>query len=235
MYAIRSYYERIRNDADAPTYYRVVAADRLGVPFTEPADYASSLSGRNRAIDSPAVTEFLKTALAWSVPEAVWPLVKEWGFAPPPPETAEIAEALAGFGFHSEAIRLSITGFAATGRSVGLSELFNVYPRPWPEEIAAAAEASGTSETLLYALVRSESFFDPGISSAAGAVGLTQLMESTAADMARKLKLATYDLRDPATNIRLGSAYYGELLGRLDNRPLDAVFAYNAGITRLLV
>ncbi len=229
----RAEYERIRNDADAPTYYRVVAADRLGVPFTEPADYASSLSGRNRAVDSPAVTEFLKTALAWNVPEAVWPLVKEWGFAPPPPEAAEIAEALARFGFHSESIRLGITGFAATGRSVGLSELFYVYPRPWPAEIAAAAEASGTAETLLYALIRSESFFDPGISSVAGAVGLTQLMESTAADMARKQKLDTYDLRDPATNIRLGSAYFGELLGRLENRPLDAVFAYNAGITRL--
>lgn len=231
--AARLEYERIRHDPDAPTYYRILAADRLGLPFAEFADYSSSLSGRRPPVDSPALVTALKTLLFWNAHEAVWPLVRELGFAPPPSETAEIAKSLGSHGLHSDALRLSITSFAAEGREIGLSDLFAAYPRPWPDEVRAAAESTGTGEILLYGLIRSESFFDPSVSSVAGAIGLTQLMESTAADMARKQRLEDYDLTDPAVSIRLGSAYYGELLGRLENRPLDAVFAYNAGITRL--
>jgi len=225
--------ERIREDPASPTYYRVLAADLLGKPFTELADFASALSGSRVAVNSAAETEALRALLAWNAPEAVWPLARTLGFAPPVAETGPIAAELADRGLVSESLRLMITSLSASGRVASLSDLFLVYPRPWREETRRAAGESGVDELLLYALIRSESFFDPGVSSVAGAVGLTQLMESTAADIARKRKMAEWDLLDPATNIELGSAYLGELIGRLDGRVLDAVFSYNAGINRL--
>ena len=85
----------------------------------------------------------------------------------------------------------------------------------------------------MYALVRSESFFDPNIKSAVGAVGLTQLMEFTASDVARKLKLTDYSLVDVETNLHIGTYYLAELLHRCDNSLLQAFFSYNAGITRV--
>jgi soluble lytic murein transglycosylase len=68
--------------------------------------------------------------------------------------------------------------------------------------------------------------------SAAGAVGLTQLMPPTAQEMARRLKLprpGAADLADPALNIRLGAAHLGELLARFGGSAPLALAAYNAG------
>ncbi len=231
--AARVELERIRNDLSAPTYYRILSADLLGAPFSTPADFASSLAGTRRAVDSAAETEILDALLEWHSPEAVWPLVRELGFAPPPADSARIAETLSGAGYPSDALRLTVTALSAEGREASLTDLFGAYPRPWAEETRAAAGDSGLSELLLYAMVRSESFFDPKIRSVAGASGLTQLMDTTAADMARKKKLAEYDVLDPATNLDLGAAYLGELVTRLDGHVIDAVFSYNAGINRV--
>ena len=96
-----------------------------------------------------------------------------------------------------------------------------------------AARTEKVDSALLYGLIRTESFFRPAVSSGAGAQGLTQLMAGTAGDVARKLKVADYDLSDPATNIRFGAFYLDELIGRLDGNIMHALFAYNAGISRL--
>ena len=67
--------------------------------------------------------------------------------------------------------------------------------------------------------------------SSAGALGLTQLMPSTARSIAVRLKLRGYStprLADPETNIRIGAAYLGELYRRF-HHPALALASYNAG------
>ena len=61
------------------------------------------------------------------------------------------------------------------------------YPRGWPEMAAAAARNFGVDELLLYAMIRQESLFNPRAGSVAGALGLTQVIPSTGADIARWL------------------------------------------------
>ena len=75
-----------------------------------------------------------------------------------------------------------------------------------------------------------ESAFDASISSHAGAVGLMQLMPSTAEDVARRHRLEHWDLQNPEDNILLGSLY----LAWLKDRPwsssfVDVLAAYNGG------
>jgi soluble lytic murein transglycosylase len=108
-----------------------------------------------------------------------------------------------------------------------------LYPRPWLAEVATASVSTGLGEYLLYALIRSESLFDASAASSAGAIGLTQLMPTTAADVAKKAGYESFDLGDPVTNLTLGSRYLAEMIRRLDGERLDAFFAYNAGITRV--
>ena len=108
-----------------------------------------------------------------------------------------------------------------------------LYPRPWLETVSKYAAEYRLPECLLYALIRSESFFQPQVVSGAGAVGLTQLMPATAADIARKLKMTDYSLTDPEINIRFGAYYLAEMIRRSDNRIMPACFAYNAGISRV--
>lgn len=107
------------------------------------------------------------------------------------------------------------------------------YPRFFEDAVQSACKENTVSEYQLYALIRSESFFDPNIVSHAGASGLTQLMNTTATDIAKKLRVSTYDMGDAYTNIRFGAYYLNDLTSRLNGSPLLALFAYNAGLTHV--
>ncbi len=106
------------------------------------------------------------------------------------------------------------------------------YPRAFEREIAALAAGEELPEHLLFAVVREESAFDPRIVSSAGAVGLTQLLPSTASDEARRLRMSAYDLRQPLDNLAIGFHYLGRLV-RLQRSVPFGLAAYNAGLTRL--
>ena len=62
---------------------------------------------------------------------------------------------------------------------------------------------------------------------------MAQHMPATAGDIARKLKVEEFDLKDPVTSVNFGSFYLAELIGRLDNSIIDALYSYNAGITNV--
>ena len=92
--------------------------------------------------------------------------------------------------------------------------------------IQQAAQAAGVDPKLLAALTWTESGFNPGAASPAGAVGLTQLMPATAAGLG-------IDPSDPAQNLLGGARYLaGQLqrFGRVDH----ALAAYNAGPTAVV-
>jgi peptidoglycan lytic transglycosylase len=106
------------------------------------------------------------------------------------------------------------------------------YPRAHAELVRRHATPAGVPAELLQALMREESALDPEAVSPAGAVGLTQLMLPTARQVARRLKLPAPDragLMEPATSIRIGAAYLGELLVRFGGSAALALAAYNAG------
>lgn len=111
--------------------------------------------------------------------------------------------------------------------------LSNTYPQNYKDLIEKYSSVYNLDSAVLYALVRSESFFDPDVISSAGAIGLTQLMEFTAGDIAQRLKITNYDLTDPETNIQFGAYYLADLVRRFDNSYLLAFFAYNAGAKRV--
>ena len=68
-----------------------------------------------------------------------------------------------------------------------------------------------------------------------GALGLMQLLPSTAREVARRLKLRVEEatLLDSDVNIRLGTAYLGRLRDRLGGHLALATAAYNAGPQRV--
>jgi tetratricopeptide (TPR) repeat protein len=70
--------------------------------------------------------------------------------------------------------------------------------------------------TEILAVMKAESLFNHRAVSSARAVGLMQLMPSTARDIARRLNVKKYDLTDPCTSIRFG-AHYLSWLDRMFN------------------
>jgi soluble lytic murein transglycosylase len=106
------------------------------------------------------------------------------------------------------------------------------YPNAFRPLIEKHTAAAGVEPDLLQALMREESALDPKALSWAGALGLTQLMPSTAQAVARQLKLkkvSTQSLLDPDTNIKLGAHYLGSLIKRFSGHTPYAVGSYNAG------
>lgn len=103
------------------------------------------------------------------------------------------------------------------------------YPKNFGDLIANSCEKYTLNEYFLYGLIRCESFFNTRAFSSAAASGLTQFIKKTADEVARKLGYEDYDLTDSATSIEFGAYYLSDLIRRLDEVPLYAIFAYNGG------
>jgi soluble lytic murein transglycosylase len=89
---------------------------------------------------------------------------------------------------------------------------------------------------LALALTRQESGFNAAAVSSSGALGLMQLLPSTAREVAGKLSLPFVEdklTRDPAYNVTLGTQYLAEMLQRFGGSYELAAAAYNAGPNRV--
>ena len=93
--------------------------------------------------------------------------------------------------------------------------------------IQKAAATEGLTPDLLRAIIDKESAFDPCAISSKGALGLMQLMPSTAAD------LGVADAFDPDQNITGGARFLKQLLTRYGGDLPLALSAYNAGPGRV--
>ncbi len=134
--------------------------------------------------------------------------------------------------FGVQGTRIAARGLSNASKNLTKSQMQKAYPTLYSKLIEENAQKYEIPTSVIYALVRSESFFDEDVKSTAGAIGLTQLMESTGSDIARKLRIYDYDLENPEINIEFGTFYLNELISRLDNSTLMSFFSYNAGITR---
>lgn len=104
------------------------------------------------------------------------------------------------------------------------------YPLAYTGLVREHASANTLSESLVFALIRAESGFSPGVRSHAGAIGLMQLMPETARATAReKGEFNPLRLTVPELNIRLGTRHLRELLNGYEGDAVYAVAAYNAG------
>ena len=107
-----------------------------------------------------------------------------------------------------------------------------VAPLPYRPLIWQEAQANHLSPYLVAAVIRVESSYRPDAVSDKGAVGLMQLIPSTAewaSLKADKKVLKKGELLDPATNIHLGSWYLSQLLKSYQGNEVLGLAAYNAG------
>lgn len=93
--------------------------------------------------------------------------------------------------------------------------------------IDRAAARNGVDDSLVKAVISAESAFQPGAVSSAGAKGLMQLMDGTAAS------LGVSNSFDPEQNINGGTRYLSDLLRKYKGNEAVALAAYNAGSNRI--
>ena len=121
------------------------------------------------------------------------------------------------------------------GRAWDRRMLEVVFPFPWSDLVKARADELELDPYLLAAIARQESAFQADVVSAAGAVGLMQVMPATGDELARKVgprRFRNEFLSVPELNVHLGAAYLADLLRRYDGDIPLVLSAYNAGPTR---
>jgi soluble lytic murein transglycosylase len=136
--------------------------------------------------------------------------------------TAELGHEL-----HRDDMALMV---AKTARNKGVELIDYLFP------LRSVPAGPGPEPALVLSVIRQESAFELKAQSPAGALGLMQLMPTTAKNVAKGLKLRYRkdDLsRSGDYNMRLGRAYLQELLDYFDQSYVLAIAAYNAGPDRV--
>jgi soluble lytic murein transglycosylase len=137
----------------------------------------------------------------------------------------EAASLLDSTGLHYKAVSL-------TDRISYKEELHKVfYPIVFKDSVDSASNAYTISPNLIFAIMREESRYNETAYSPAGAVGLMQLMPSTAMKLAKKCGIEIKDNEEILivnTNINLGAKYLKILVDDFNSLP-PAIASYNAG------
>lgn len=108
--------------------------------------------------------------------------------------------------------------------------LKNIYKIDYSEYVEKYSEEYQVDKYLIYATIKAESNFNQYAKSSQGALGLMQLMQSTALEIAPKAGISVTEdsIYDAEININLGTKLLSNLLQKYENTGL-ALAAYNAG------
>jgi len=206
-------------------WYAVLAAARLGKPF---APHAEALAfSAARVTELGALPAFVRARELLQV--GLEPLAPaEWVYGQATLSAADQRQAIgvaAQWGWHFEVI--------ADAAKQGLFNDYPLlYPRPYDSEVHAASELTGLSAALIYAVIRQESLYQPHAVSSASAVGLMQLLPTTARRTALELGRpapSRTTLTHPSVNVLLGAGTLMGLVAHFDGQLLPTLAGYNAG------
>lgn len=122
------------------------------------------------------------------------------------------------------------TAFSVTGKTV----MKTLYPMKYTEYVEKYSAEYGVDSKLVYAVIKTESSFNPNAVSYADAVGLTQITPETFEWLRQKLgeENENLSLYDPETSIKYGAFFLSYLIDEFENTD-TAIAAYHAGRGRV--
>ena len=211
--------------ADQRDYYGFLAADRLGKAYNmQYVPTPNDAEKRDNLLKLPAIQRSLELQAIGEQYE----LREEWHHALTylDDEQKKMAAAIASErGLHDLAIF-----------TLASAEEFDYLELRFPIAYQTIIEDSVKQQQLdpgwVYSLVRAESAFVEDIRSPAGALGLMQLMPSTARETARKMGVKNFKtsyLLQAEKNVPIGSRYLKQMLDKYHGNMILATAAYNAG------
>ena len=229
-------------DCGSSVYYRILAAYKMNYSGKDLEQLLGLKEKTEEETPSPSPADNLLTGYAYfGFPEKIYPTWLELYNQDVSVNTcmyiseflSKCAASQKNDEYYVQALRIASRSYNRTNQSLTVNQLKNVYPQNFSNLVDTYSKKYDINTSVIYALIRSESFFDKEIVSSAGAVGLTQLMSPTAAEIAQKLRIKEYELTDPETNIWFGTYYLSELIRRGNGSLLRAFFSYNAGFRKV--
>jgi soluble lytic murein transglycosylase len=218
----RQQYERIAAQHD---FYGTLAAEELGRHIeVPPAPTPASRGELDAVLARPGIVRGLALIRLDMRSEGL----KEWNFALRGMDDRQLlaaAELARGEEIWDRAI-------AAATRTVNEHDFSMRFLAPYRDQVTTRAEALDLDTAWVYGLLRQESRFVSQARSSVGAQGLMQVMPATAKWVAKRIDMRDYKpsrIAEINTNVTLGTHYLKIVLESLDNSPVLASAAYNAG------
>jgi soluble lytic murein transglycosylase len=211
--------------SDEHSFYGQLAREELGTILSI-ADKTYRVN--QKEISAMAQKPGIQRALAFSRMDLRTEAFREWAWTIRTFNDAELlaaAEVARRNGLYDRAINTA-------NRTVAQHDFNLRFLAPHREALKKVLRQHELDEAWVFGLIRQESRFIADIKSHAGAVGLMQLMPSTAEWVAKRLGIKNFRqnvVADVNTNLQLGTYYLKHVLITLDNQPLLASAAYNAG------
>lgn len=211
-------------------YYGQLAAEELGASSASgmiSASYQPSKTAISTMLAQPA----MQRALALYRMDLRTDAVLEWEWATRKLDDKQLLVA-AEIARRNEMYDHAIN---TADRTVQLHDFNLRYPAPYREAMQGYIRKNDLEEAWVYGLMRQESRFVAQAKSTVGAAGIMQIMPATARWIAQKLGMKDYRkalIHQLDTNLKLGTYYMKTVLSSLDNNPLLASVAYNAGPRR---
>lgn len=208
-------------------YYGFLAADRLGAPYVlNDAPLAASATELAALL---ARTPGLRRARELHILSREAAANAEWRAATRNFDQAGLRQAAllaAGWDWPDQAIL-----------TLAQAEVWDAlelrFPLAHRDTVLQSAAASAIEPAWVYAVIRQESGFRSSARSPVGALGLMQIMPATGRQIAQELQelpdAVGPALLEPQVNIRYGAYYLRQMLARLQDNPVLATAAYNAG------
>ena len=109
----------------------------------------------------------------------------------------------------------------------------NTHPNDYSDIVEKYAAEYNIPPEVIFAVIKTESNFDPNARSSAGALGLMQMTPIALKDVDPEEKIKFEDLTDPDLNIRCGTCYLSILYRAFDYNWHNAIAAYNGGWGRI--
>ncbi len=121
--------------------------------------------------------------------------------------------------------------FSVTGKTV----MKTLYPLKYTEYVEKYSAEYGVDPKLVYAVIKTESSFNPDAVSYADAAGLTQITPETFEWLKQKLgeENENLSLYDPETSIKYGAFFLSYLINEFGDTD-TAIAAYHAGRGRVI-
>jgi soluble lytic murein transglycosylase len=211
--------------AGQPNFYGNLADEELGRTITAPPKAKATTAEEQRAAqDNPGI----RRSLAFFRVDLRTEAVKEWNWALRGMDDRELLAA-ANLAKRNQIWDRAINTADKTKNEHDFTLRFL---SPYGETVRPAAQNQSLDDAWVYGLMRQESRFITSAKSNVGASGLMQLMPATAKWVAKKIGLRDFShgrVNDTETNVLLGTSYMRLVMENLDNHPVLASAAYNAG------
>ncbi|UCV28464.1 lytic transglycosylase domain-containing protein [Ferribacterium limneticum] len=211
--------------AGQPNFYGNLADEELGRTVLPPPKAQATTAEEQRAAqDNPGI----RRALAFFRVDLRTEAVKEWNWVLRGMEDRELLAA-ANLAKRNQIWDRAIN---TADRTKNEHDYTLRFLSPYGETVRPAAQNQSLDDAWVYGLMRQESRFITSAKSNVGASGLMQLMPATAKWVAKKIGLRDFShgrVNDTETNVLLGTSYMRLVMENLDNHPVLASAAYNAG------